>query len=125
MHLLRCLFLEAHFQFEVVAAYLPGIHNSLADDLSRNRLLSFRSKVPSADPLPAPMPLPSTRSSAGHQQRLDISSLDPIVLQYCEKALANSTQKLTELQSSVSRHFASHSMYQHRFQLPNLYCVIL
>ena len=58
MHLLRCLFfLEAHFQLEVVAAYLPGIHNSLADDLSRNRLLSFRSKVPSADPLPAPMPL--------------------------------------------------------------------
>ena len=52
MHLIRCLFfLEAHFQLEVVAAYLPGIHNSLATDLSRNRLLSFRSK------LPAPMPL--------------------------------------------------------------------
>lgn len=58
LHLLRCLFfLKAHFQFEVVAAYLPGIHNSLADDLSHNRLLSFCSKVPSADPLPASMPL--------------------------------------------------------------------
>ena len=53
MHLLQCLFfLEAHFQLEVVAAYLPGIHNSLVDDLLHNWLLSLHSKVPSADPLP-------------------------------------------------------------------------
>ena len=58
MHLLRCLFfLEAHYQFELVATHLPGVENSLADDLSRNRLPSFRSKAPSADILPTPLPL--------------------------------------------------------------------
>ena len=49
MHLLRCLFfLEACCQFELVASHVPGIHNGLADDLSRNRLSSFFLKVPQA-----------------------------------------------------------------------------
>ena len=56
MHLIRCLFfLEAWFNFELVAGHLPGRENGLADDLSRNHL-SFLSKVPSAEPAPAPIP---------------------------------------------------------------------
>ena len=31
-------FLEAQFQFELVAVHLPGVSNGLADDLSRDRL---------------------------------------------------------------------------------------
>ena len=50
MHLLRCLFfIEAWFSFELMATYLPGRENTLADDLSRNRLSSFLSKAQHAD----------------------------------------------------------------------------
>ena len=57
MHLVRCLFFfEAHFQFELVAVHIPGASNTLADDLSRNRLTSFLSKAPSADQVPTPVP---------------------------------------------------------------------
>ena len=56
MHLVRCLFVfEAHFRFEVVAMHIPGACNTLADDLSRNRLASL-SKAPSADQVPTPVP---------------------------------------------------------------------
>ena len=57
MHLIRCLFfLEAWFGFELVAMHLPGRDNMLADDLSRNRLSAFLSKVPSAERAPTPVP---------------------------------------------------------------------
>ena len=58
MNLIRCLFfLEAWFGFELTATHLLGRENTLADDLSRNRLSAFLSKVPSADPVPVPLPL--------------------------------------------------------------------
>ena len=42
MHLLQCLsFFEANFGFSVVAKHIPGTQNSLADDLSRDKLSSF------------------------------------------------------------------------------------
>ena len=42
MHLLQCLsFFEANFGFRVVAKHIPGTQNSLANDLSRNKLSSF------------------------------------------------------------------------------------
>ena len=60
MQLLRCLFfLKAHFQFYLIARHLPGLANTLTDDLSRNHLPSFRTHHPNADPLPSPIP-PST-----------------------------------------------------------------
>ena len=57
MQLLRCLFfLEAHFQFHLQSRHVPGQANTLADDLSRNRLASFHKNFPDADPLPSPIP---------------------------------------------------------------------
>ena len=42
MHLLRCLsFFEAHFAVRMVSSYIAGVDNSLADDLSRDRLSEF------------------------------------------------------------------------------------
>ncbi len=53
MHLLRCLFFfEAAGEFRSPAAYIPGSQNDLADDISRGRAASFRSKVPWASPHP-------------------------------------------------------------------------
>ena len=59
MHLLHCLvFLEAHSQCFLHPNYIDTRANHLADDLSCDNLLSFLSKVPSADPRPAPVSLP-------------------------------------------------------------------
>ena len=57
MRLIRCLFfLEAWFSSELVATHLPGRNNMLADDLSRDRLSAFLSKVHSPDPQSADVP---------------------------------------------------------------------
>jgi len=59
MHLLRCLFfIEAQFSFTITLKHIPGVDNNLADDLSRDKLSSFRSKVPRAQQLTTPLPLP-------------------------------------------------------------------
>jgi len=37
-HMLRTFFfVEAHFQFQLTAAHIPGLHNTLADFLSRTK----------------------------------------------------------------------------------------
>lgn len=59
MQLLRCLFfLEAVFQFQLSSSHIPGEVNDCADDLSRNRLTSFKSKKPNVDPDPSHIPPP-------------------------------------------------------------------
>lgn len=53
MHLVRCLaFILARLQLSVLAEHIPGIHNTLADALSRNNLPTFRSLFPQADDHP-------------------------------------------------------------------------
>lgn len=48
-HMLRCLFfLEARFNFTVVAEHVPGVKNQLADALSRNKSSIFLQSLPSA-----------------------------------------------------------------------------
>ena len=57
MHLLRCLFfIEARYDLEISCTHIPGRENDLADDLSRNRMSAFLSKVPEASPQPTPVP---------------------------------------------------------------------
>lgn len=57
MHLLQCLyFYEAHYECTLVAEHIPGIHNDKANDLSRNRLLSFIQKMPQAMPTSTVIP---------------------------------------------------------------------
>ena len=42
MHPLRCLiFFKAKFSTRMIATHVAGMHNTLADDLSRDRLSSF------------------------------------------------------------------------------------
>lgn len=58
MHLLRCLvFVEARIGCHLFGEYIETYNNDLADDLSRNNLVSFLSKVPSADKQPTPISL--------------------------------------------------------------------
>ena len=50
MHMLRTLaFVEAKHRFSLVPQYIHTKANHLADDLSRNLLSSFFSKVPEVD----------------------------------------------------------------------------
>ena len=54
MHILRVLaFVEARHRFYLSPLYLSTTANFLADDLSRDNLVSFQSKVPDADSSPA------------------------------------------------------------------------
>ena len=56
MHLVRCLvFVEATLGLFLVPTYINTKVNHLADDLSRNDLRSFLSKVPAADRTPTPI----------------------------------------------------------------------
>ena len=59
MHMLRTLaFVEAKYSLSLEPRYIPTKDNHLADDLSRNLLSSFLSKVPQAYAHPTPLPLP-------------------------------------------------------------------
>ena len=66
MHLARCLAcIKAKFEFEL---HLPGVHNPIADALSRNHMDSFHSLLPQADNHPRG-PVGSANSL---QTRLDL-----------------------------------------------------
>ena len=58
MHLLHCLKASWDCKLHVVPSHIPGKHDELADDLSRNRLLSFPQKAPSMAPTPCTIPQP-------------------------------------------------------------------
>ena len=56
-HLLRCLFFfAASWQFHYTAAHIPGIVNSAADAISRNKAHLLAELVPSANPSPSIVP---------------------------------------------------------------------
>ncbi len=56
-NLVRCLsFLAATYEFRMSAVHLRGIHNTLADALSRNNLNLFRSLHPQANRDAVPIP---------------------------------------------------------------------
>ena len=48
--------MEAFFQFQLSASYIPGVNNTLADLLSRNKLPIFLSKVTPANAEPTAIP---------------------------------------------------------------------
>ena len=59
MHMLRTLaFVEAVHGFSLAPQYVHTRANYLADDLSRNFMSSFFTKVPQADCMPTPLPHP-------------------------------------------------------------------
>ena len=94
MHLLRCLvFIEAHNDCYIYSSYIDTKSNHLADDLSRNRLSAFLSKVPSANRHPTPSVPTTAQSPFQPPSRLDISALEPSVRSYFQQGLAPSTQK--------------------------------
>lgn len=56
MHLLRCLYYYvAPFNIHLRAEHIPGLHNVVADSLSRNLLQVFRQLLPQADLHPTPI----------------------------------------------------------------------
>lgn len=92
IHLICSLFfLKAWFEFEITASHLPGVANTLADDLSRNHcLIPVQGSVsrPDTDP-----PAARTTCVTLGTQGLDLSTLDGVVRFYCDRGLADSTHK--------------------------------
>ena len=59
MHLMRALsFISAHYQFSVAASHIAGVYNTVADDISRDRLSNLPLQVPGIHPQPTPIPSP-------------------------------------------------------------------
>ena len=57
MRLLRLLLsAAARFNFTFTSQHIPGIHNNIADALSRFRWQDFRHLAPWAQPYPVPVP---------------------------------------------------------------------
>ena len=57
MHLLRTLFFfEAIFEFHMQASHIPGVHNRLANALSRDKLSSFLPKAFAMEQSPSSIP---------------------------------------------------------------------
>ena len=48
--------MEAYHQFKMVATHIAGVQNDLADDLSRDNLASFLSKIKNCDHEPSVIP---------------------------------------------------------------------
>ncbi len=56
-HLLRCLFFfSASWHFTLLARHIPGVQNSAADALSRNKASALPLLVPQANPIPSHLP---------------------------------------------------------------------
>ena len=59
MHLLRCLwFFSAFFEVSVKASHIPGVANTAADMISRNRSTEFLNSHPHMAQAPTPIPPP-------------------------------------------------------------------
>ena len=57
LHLLHCLwFFSAHFDIKILACHIPGILNTAADQLSRNRSLEFLKQNPHISSIPTSIP---------------------------------------------------------------------
>ena len=86
MHLLRCLvFVEAHFKCHIYLAYINTHLNHLADDLSRNNLLSFPIKGARSRQGPISCIRPPPGSPTGPSSQLDLSDLAPSVQCYFQQ----------------------------------------
>ena len=56
MHLRRCLaFITAKYEINMIACHIQGVHNSLADAISRNKAHDFLLNWPQALPSPSPI----------------------------------------------------------------------
>ena len=95
MHMLCSLFFfEASLGFILTAKDIPGSQNDIADDLSRNRLSSFFTKVPSCR-CSSNGNTPGTTVSADEPAtRLGILELDEFVQYYFRAGLAHHAQNV-------------------------------
>ena len=89
-HLMRCVFfIEAHFDFSLVAKHVPGVSNSEADAISQNNLRAFFASNPQAH---SSHKLSVPQMPDGGRTQLDVGRLDQLVQQHLRQALAPTTQ---------------------------------
>ena len=80
MHFLRCLgfcFFTAHYDIHITVSHLPGVQNTAADLLSRNKLQQFLVSQPTATCLPTANSTFPCSNSVTNTARLDVASVPP------------------------------------------------
>lgn len=109
MHLLQCLFfVEGCYRYQLQPVYINTHSNHPADDLSRDKLPTFRSKVPSADHPPTPTSHPLLVVLL--DQEADwTSTLVPGIHKYFQHGLAPSTHMC--YQAAIKGFYAFRSKY--------------
>ena len=116
MHPVRCLaFITAKFQFLSSASHIPGVENTAADALSRNKLDVFHSILPSGQPISCSTSSSPPGPSLAVQTRLDILELDKTVERYFHEGLAPSTRR----SYGLARRFLSFCSHYHFTPIPS------
>ena len=93
MHLLWVLwFFVAYFDITILIEHIQGIHNGVADQLSRNHMQQFFSSNPQAHLLPTPLPL-KLQQIVSVEKSDWTSQIHTAVECYYSQGLATSTQK--------------------------------
>ena len=108
MHMLRCLvFYAAYYRFHIAAEHIPGILNTAADALSRNKITLFHSLVPQSHQVPIPQavvdPVINSRPNWGSQAWTDLFTRSLIRASPLQPRLSTSQDGVD------TRHFASNS----------------
>ena len=104
MHLMRCLvFIAAKFNFIISAAHIPGVHNQLADALSRDNSQYFLSHYPQAQRFATPIPQALVELLMVSKPDC-ISTLEQSAEYYFQQGLAPSTQRAYK---SAKKHYTT------------------
>ena len=117
MHLMCCLtFIMAKYNFVVSAAHIRGIHNDLADALSRNNTLSTGPSLSSGS-IPGVGGAPTNCSA-----RLGLPSLDEAVDRYFQSALAPASRREVTVpsDSALATHITFEDINVHTTTNPTL-----
>ena len=93
MHMLQVLFFaEAYYQFRLFAQHVPGISNTLADHLSRNKLNKFFNEFPTANTKSSYVPLSLLQWLLDTQMDWT-SERYPALHHFSEQGIAQTTNK--------------------------------
>ena len=121
-HLLQSLaFLIAYYQCELIAKYLSGKRNTLADALSCHNKSLFLSPYPQAQRTATPIPAELLHLLIIEQPKLDVTSLDRAVVCYFDSSIAPSTARTYRVGMKNTKNYVNSYRQTQHLHLNNYY----